>query len=46
LTEDRGVIIGEDNCPCGRPGKYFQVLGRLALAEARGCSDTVTAQAV
>ncbi len=43
LTEDRGVIIGEDNCPCGRPGKYFQVLGRLALAEARGCSDTVQA---
>lgn len=46
LTEDRGVLLGEDNCPCGRPGKYFQVLGRLALAEARGCSDTVTAPAV
>ena len=43
LTEDRGVIIGEDNCPCGRAGKYFQVLGRLAMAEARGCSDTVQA---
>ncbi|MBU2097514.1 MAG: acyl-protein synthetase [Gammaproteobacteria bacterium] len=41
LTEDRGVLLGEDNCLCGRPGKYFQVLGRLPLAEARGCSDTV-----
>jgi hypothetical protein len=41
LTEDRGIVLGEDDCPCGRPGKYFQVLGRLALAEARGCSDTV-----
>ncbi len=41
LTEDRGILLGEDDCRCGRPGKYFQVLGRLALAEARGCSDTV-----
>ncbi len=41
LTEDRGILLGEDDCPCGRAGKYFQVLGRLALAEARGCSDTV-----
>ncbi|VEE63437.1 Acyl-protein synthetase, LuxE [Shewanella putrefaciens] len=40
LTEDRGVILGEDNCPCGKKGKYFHVLGRLAQAEARGCSDT------
>lgn len=40
LTEDRGTILGEDNCPCGRLGKYFHVHGRLAKAEARGCSDT------
>lgn len=43
LTEDRGILLGEDDCPCGRAGKYFHVLGRLALAEARGCSDTVQA---
>ena len=40
LTEDLGIIIGEDNCQCGKKGKYFQVNGRLAKAEIRGCSDT------
>ncbi|MCA3238989.1 MAG: acyl-protein synthetase [Curvibacter sp.] len=40
LTEDEGVIVGEDNCRCGRMGKYFQVLGRIKQAEIRGCSDT------
>lgn len=40
LTEDEGVILGEDDCPCGRKGKYFKVLGRLKNAEIRGCSDT------
>lgn len=40
LTEDEGVIIGEDNCPCGRKGKYIEILGRIKSAELRGCSDT------
>ena len=40
LTEDEGVIIGEDDCPCGRKGKYFHINGRLKMAEIRGCSDT------
>lgn len=40
LTEDVGVILGEDDCPCGRLGKYFHVHGRVAKAEVRGCSDT------
>ncbi|SDZ90387.1 Acyl-protein synthetase, LuxE [Eubacterium aggregans] len=40
LTEDLGVLLGEDDCPCGRKGKYFKVLGRLPKAEVRGCSDT------
>jgi len=40
LTEDEGVIEGEDDCPCGRRGKYFRVLGRIKNAEIRGCSDT------
>ena len=40
LTEDEGRIIGEDNCPCGRKGKYFEILGRIKNAEVRGCSDT------
>ena len=40
LTEDEGIILGEDDCPCGRKGKYFEILGRLKSAELRGCSDT------
>jgi len=40
LTEDVGEIIGEDDCPCGRKGKYFRVKGRVPKAELRGCSDT------
>ncbi len=40
LTEDEGVILGIDDCPCGRKGKYFKIKGRLKNAEIRGCSDT------
>ena len=42
LTEDMGVIYGEDDCPCGRLGKYFSISGRLPNVEIRGCSDTRT----
>ena len=40
LTEDLGKICGEDNCSCGRKGKYFKVYGRVPKSEKRGCSDT------
>jgi len=40
LTEDLGTCLGEDDCPCGRKGRYFVVHGRLPKAEVRGCSDT------
>lgn len=40
LTEDQGTLLGEDDCACGRKGKYFVVHGRLPKAEVRGCSDT------
>lgn len=40
LTEDMGIILGEDDCPCGRSGKYFKITGRIKNAEVRGCSDT------
>lgn len=43
LTEDEGMILGEDDCPCGRKGKYVQVFGRMKYAEIRGCSDTYAA---
>ncbi len=39
LTEDEGTLLGVDDCPCGRRGRYFQVHGRVARAEVRGCSD-------
>jgi len=43
LTEDKGMILGEDDCPCGRKGKYVKILGRVENAELRGCSDTYAA---
>jgi len=39
LSEDIGEIIGEDDCSCGRLGKYFRIHGRIKDAELRGCSD-------
>jgi hypothetical protein len=42
LTEDIGVLHGVDDGEW--PGKRFGVLGRLPSAEARGCSDTFSAQ--
>lgn len=39
LTEDLGRMLGVDDCPCGRKGKTFEVLGRVPRAEARGCSN-------
>ena len=44
LTEDEGIILGEDDCPCGMPGKYFKIEGRIKNAEIRGCSDTYAAK--
>ena len=44
LTEDEGMILGEDDCPCGRKGKYFKIMGRIKNAEIRGCSDTYAAK--
>ena len=44
LTEDQGYIAGEDDCPCGRKGKYFHIIGRIKNAEIRGCSDTYAAK--
>lgn len=39
MTEDLGHIVGINDCSCGRPGKYFQVHGRLPRVQTRGCSD-------
>ena len=44
LTEDEGILLGEDDCECSRLGKYFKMLGRVKNAELRGCSDTYAEQ--
>lgn len=38
LTEDHGRII-PGQCPCGRSGKRFELLGRVPKAEVRGCAN-------
>lgn len=40
LTEDEGIVFGEDKCKCGKKGKFFKIIGRLKKSETRGCSDT------
>lgn len=44
LTEDEGIVLGVDDCPCGRKGKYIRITGRMQKAELRGCSDTYAAK--
>jgi hypothetical protein len=44
LSDDVGRIVGEDDCLCGRLGKYMSIDGRLQDAEARGCGDTYAGQ--
>lgn len=40
LTEDIGILMGEDDASNGWKGKYFKIVGRAKKAELRGCSDT------
>jgi phenylacetate-coenzyme A ligase PaaK-like adenylate-forming protein len=40
ITEDQGVLMGVDDCPCGRLGNYFRFTKRIEQSEARGCGDT------
>ena len=40
LTEDQGTLLGIDDCPCGRKGRYFRFTSRIQRAEVRGCGDT------
>ena len=39
ITEDIGVIMGEDNCKCCRMGKFFRVLSRIKNSDNRGCAN-------
>jgi phenylacetate-coenzyme A ligase PaaK-like adenylate-forming protein len=38
LTTDVAVI--ENNCPCGRKGDTFKIVGRAGLAKHKGCAIT------
>jgi len=38
LTEDMARIVPGE-CPCGRRGARFELLGRMPKAEVRGCSN-------
>lgn len=41
LSDDIGTIRGEDDCNCGRLGKYFTFERRSEKAELKGCGDTL-----
>ena len=36
LQDDMARIVADDGCPCGRCGKYIEVIGRTQGAEAKG----------
>ena len=42
LSDDIGRILGVDNCPCGRKGKYFRFEKRTEQADIKGCGDTIS----
>lgn len=39
LTEDQGIVMGCDDCACGRLGRYFRFTNRIEKVEVRGCGD-------
>jgi len=43
LTDDMGVIVPGD-CPYGRGGQRFKIVGRLKKAEVRGCGDILSSK--
>lgn len=40
LTDDKGYIVGINDCPCGRKGRYFKFKDRVEKVELRGCGNT------
>jgi len=42
LSDDIGHIVGIDDCPCGRKGKYFKFDKRTDTADLKGCGDTIS----
>ena len=42
LSDDIGKVLGKDDCPCGRKGKYFRFEKRTENADIKGCGDTIS----
>jgi len=40
ITDDQGMLVGVDDCPCGRKGSCFRFTQRIERVELRGCGDT------
>lgn len=43
LTDDIG-IVNDEECPYGRAGQKFKIVGRLKKAEVRGCGDILSSK--
>lgn len=43
LTDDIG-FTDDGECPYGRPGQRFKIVGRLKKAEVRGCGDILSSK--
>ena len=43
LTDDLGELVA-DECPYGRTGQRFRILGRIKKAEVRGCGDILSSK--
>ncbi|MBN2331242.1 MAG: acyl-protein synthetase [Candidatus Aenigmarchaeota archaeon] len=41
ITDDMGVMIGDDGCKCGRRGEHFIFKERVKKSEIKGCGDTL-----
>jgi hypothetical protein len=39
ITEDLATLLGAEDCPCGRKGRYFRFTKRVEMTELRGCGD-------
>ena len=40
MTEDQGILMHRDGCPCGRQGLAFRFTRRVERTIVRGCGDT------
>ena len=46
LTDDLARVVSYDGCACGRRGVAFQLAGRVAASDIRGCGNTMAQRQV